>query len=35
MSKNSVKSNYTNLQEWLKVRGTQRKPIVTVYKKSK
>ena len=33
MSKNSAKSNYNNLMEWNKVRGTQRKPIITVYPK--
>lgn len=32
MSKTSNKSKLQNLTEWLKVRLTSRKPIVTIYK---
>lgn len=31
MSKNSAKSNYSNLMEWLRVRGIQVKPKITIY----
>lgn len=33
MSKNSAKSNYENLMQWLKTRSFQIKPKVTTYKK--
>jgi len=32
MSKNSSKSNYSNLMEWLRVRTMQVKPKITTYK---
>jgi hypothetical protein len=32
MSKNSARKNYFSLLEWLKVRGYQTKPKITVYK---
>lgn len=32
MSKNSAKSNYQNVIEWMRVRNMQVKPKVTTYK---
>lgn len=33
MSKNSSKSHYENLMQWLKVRNFQPQPRITTYKK--